>query len=69
MKSKGDFLQAIKSFYNCCENLDAGFHGCYGAGRLSEKIGDPMKAIDYYRMSKSREVLKIADDLEILINR
>jgi len=59
---------ALNAFLNCCQINDPGSNGCYGAGRMAEKLGDPQKAIEYYRMSHWEGSLKRADELEAELN-
>ena len=63
-----DKQSALNSFLNCCVNGDPGANGCYGAGRLTENMGDTVKAIQYYRMSHGKDSLKRADELEAQLN-
>jgi tetratricopeptide (TPR) repeat protein len=56
--------KAVDDFFNCCRNGDPGSNGCYNAGRMMEQLGDPQKAIEYYRLSQSQGALKRADELE-----
>lgn len=58
------FEKAANAFLNCCQNGDPGSHGCWGAGRMMEKLGNPLKAIEYYRLSQWETALKRADELE-----
>ncbi len=59
---------ALEAFLTCCNIDDAGSNGCYGAGRMAEKLGDPQKAIEYYRLSRWDGALKRADELEAELN-
>ena len=59
-----EFEKASASFLNCCFNGDPGSNGCYGAGRMMEKLGDPQKAIEYYRLSRWEGALNRAKELE-----
>jgi len=43
---------ALNAFKNACKFGDVGVHGCYGAGRLFEKLDDYPNAIDYYFKSR-----------------
>lgn len=63
-ESLNQYNKAVDSFLQCCENGDSGFHGCNGAGRMMEKLGNTREAIEYYRMSQSKIIQKQADDLE-----
>jgi tetratricopeptide (TPR) repeat protein len=56
--------QAKDAYLNCCKNEDPGDNGCYNAGRMAEILGNPRQAIEYYRMSKSDAVVKLAVELE-----
>jgi tetratricopeptide (TPR) repeat protein len=64
----GEFKKASDAFLNCCHNGDPGSNGCYGAGRMMEKLGHPQQAIEYYRFSDWEGALKRADELEHLLN-
>jgi len=58
------FVDAVDAFWQCCQNGDPGSHGCYGAGRMAEKLGDIPNAIRYYRRSHFSRALERADELE-----
>ncbi len=59
-----EFEKALDAFLNCCYYGDRGSNGCYGAGRMMERLGNPQQAIEYYRLSKWDGALKRADELE-----
>ncbi len=59
---------AVNAFLNCCRLGDAGENGCFGAGRMEEKLGNPQKAIEYYRLSFWDGALKRAAELEKQLN-
>jgi tetratricopeptide (TPR) repeat protein len=56
--------QSVKAYLQCCLHNDPGENGCYGAGRVMEKLGDPRKAIEYYRLSRWQPALDRANELE-----
>ena len=56
--------QALEAFWQCCQNGDPGSNGCYGAGRVAERLGDIPAAIRYYRRSHWQDALERADALE-----
>jgi tetratricopeptide (TPR) repeat protein len=55
---------SLNAYIQCCINNDPGYNGCEGAGRVMEKLGNPLKAIQYYRLSRWQGVLDRADELE-----
>jgi len=55
---------ALYSFSECCTNGDPNSLGCYRAGQVMEKLGDPHKAIGYYRLSHWQGALDRANELE-----
>jgi hypothetical protein len=63
-EKKSLFQQAENAYLKCCQNEDPGVEGCYGAGRMAEKLGDPQRAISYYRLSKWSTAQSKADELE-----
>ena len=65
---KGELEKASEAYLNCCSYGDPGSNGCYGAGRMMERIGNPQLAIEYYRLSYWEGALKRAQELEKLIN-
>jgi tetratricopeptide (TPR) repeat protein len=66
----GDLLRdsdpqvAIEAYLQSCYLGDPGKHGCYGAGRAAEAMGDIQAAIGYYRLSRWEGALDRADELE-----
>ncbi len=54
---------AMVDYWQCCLNGDRGSNGCYGAGRIAEKLGDIPAAIQYYRHSHWLPALQRADAL------
>lgn len=60
----GEPEKASEAFLNCCLNGDRGSNGCYGAGRIMERLGNVQKAIEYYRLSRWEGALKRAEELE-----
>jgi tetratricopeptide (TPR) repeat protein len=62
--SQSKFEQAKSAYLNCCKNEDPGGNGCFNAGRMAETLGDPRQAIEYYRMSKFDDIIKLAAELE-----
>lgn len=63
-EGQGLISEAEGSFLRCCENGDPGSNGCYGAGRMAEKLNDIPSAIQYYRRSHWLPALQRADELE-----
>jgi len=68
-ETQGNLTSSLDAFAKCCSNEDPGVNGCYGAGRVSEKLGDPLQAIQYYRMSRWLVAQQKADELEKSVNR
>lgn len=66
-EKSGEAEQAQSAFFKCCIYGDSGLNGCYGAGRMAEKLGEPPKAIEYYHLSEWEVALKRADELEDII--
>ena len=64
LESANRTQEAADAFLNCCRLGDPGSNGCYGAGRMEEKLGNPEKAIEYYRLSLWGGALQRADELE-----
>ena len=62
--SETDPQAAFEAFLRSCNLDDPGAHGCYGAGRMMEQLGDPQRAIEYYRRSHFEKALARADELE-----
>jgi tetratricopeptide (TPR) repeat protein len=58
------FDLARDSYYHCCSTGDTGSQGCYGAGRMEEKLGNPQAAIAAYLRSKYIRSLNRAKELE-----
>jgi tetratricopeptide (TPR) repeat protein len=67
-ESMNEYETASQAFYNCCRNGDPGRNGCFGAGRMEEKLGNPTQAIAYYRLSRFEDAQKRADELEDQLN-
>jgi tetratricopeptide (TPR) repeat protein len=63
-ENQGVLDDAEESFWQCCANGDPGSNGCYGAGRMAEKLDDIPAAIQYYRRSHWQPALQRADALE-----
>lgn len=63
-EQRGLLEEAVGAFWQCCQNGDPGSHGCYGAGRVSEQLGDIPNAIRYYRRSHFPPALERAAELE-----
>lgn len=63
-ESTEEYEEAKAAFLNCCYNGDPGSNGCYGAGRMMEKLGNIPQAIEYYRLSRWEGALARADELE-----
>ncbi len=57
-------LAAIQAYAHACFLDDPGLHGCYGAGYMSEKIGDIEAAIRFYRLSSFPKAQERAAELE-----
>ena len=55
---------AMEAYLQSCYNSDPGYHGCYGAGMMAERLGDLEAAILYYRLSQWPGSLDRADELE-----
>jgi tetratricopeptide (TPR) repeat protein len=62
-EQQGLFQAALDSFWQCCQNGDPGSNGCYGAGRMAEKLNDIPAAIRYYSRSHWLPALQRADEL------
>ncbi len=60
--------KAADAFMTCCQLDDPGGKGCYGAGRIYEKLGDLASAVAAYRLSKLPSSLQRANELEKRIN-
>ncbi|NIR63768.1 MAG: hypothetical protein GWO10_08350, partial [candidate division Zixibacteria bacterium] len=58
------FEDSFQAYAQCCQNGDPGSHGCFGAGRLSEKLGNIPMAIEYYQRSHHEPALDRAEELE-----
>ena len=56
--------ESVDSFLTCCRMGDPGNKGCWGAGRVYERLGDIPSAIHAYRQSTLPLALKRAVDLE-----
>ena len=63
-ENKDDLSNALNAFQACCNNADPGYHGCWGAGRVYEKLGDEISAISAYRLSTWENAHARADELE-----
>lgn len=63
-EAQGLLPASIDAFGQCCQNGDPGSNGCYGAGRVAEKLGDIPAAIHYYRLSHWQTALERAAELE-----
>ena len=59
-----NWQKALDAYLQCCYNGDPGVNGCYGAGRMAEKLNDPQSAIRYYRLSRWQPSRDKADELE-----
>jgi cytochrome c-type biogenesis protein CcmH/NrfG len=64
---EGRLSEALQAYLESCRRGDPGSHGCYGAGRTAEAMGDLTAALRYYRMSKWEGALQRAAELERLI--
>jgi len=62
--SKTNPQAALEAYLQSCHKGDPGSHGCYGAGRIAEELGEFQSAILYYRMSKWEYALQRAAQLE-----
>ncbi len=63
-ENEGLIADAEEAYLQCCQNGDPGSNGCYGAGRMAEKLDDIPNAIRYYRRSHWLPALERADMLE-----
>jgi tetratricopeptide (TPR) repeat protein len=63
-----EYGNATQGFLKCCQNGDPGRNGCFGAGRMMEKLGNLTQAITYYRLSRFDVAQQRADELEIQIS-
>jgi tetratricopeptide (TPR) repeat protein len=59
-----DLSAALEAYRMACRTGDAGGHGCLGAGRITEQMGDYEAAIGFYRMSRLPELWERATSLE-----
>jgi len=55
---------ATGAYMTCCRLEDPGYKGCYGAGRVYEKLGDIPAAIAAYRLSADPKARQRAAELE-----
>lgn len=55
---------AVQAYANACFLDDPGLHGCYGAGYMSERIGNLQAAIRFYRLSSFPKAQERAAELE-----
>lgn len=55
---------AVEAYLQSCYHGDPGNHGCYDAGLMMERLGDPQRAITYYRLSHWQGALDRARELE-----
>jgi tetratricopeptide (TPR) repeat protein len=60
----GDLPAALEAYRMACRTGDAGGHGCLGAGRIAEQMGDFTAAAGFYRMSRLPELWERAKELE-----
>ena len=67
-EKKGEWEMAFDAWSKCCKYGDPGSNGCFGAGRMMEKMGYSRQAIEFYRLSRWEESLKHADELEAQLN-
>lgn len=58
------FSQAETAYLECCNNQDPGDAGCFGAGRMAEKTGNPNQALQYYLRSRSPQAAERAGELK-----
>lgn len=63
---QGQINTAEEAYLQCCENGDPGSNGCYGAGRMAEKLNDVPAAIQFYRRSHWSGALQRAEALETI---
>jgi tetratricopeptide (TPR) repeat protein len=59
-----DLPAALEAYRMACRTGDAGGHGCLGAGRIAEQMGDYEAAIGFYQMSRLPELWERAKELE-----
>ncbi len=62
-EARDEVEPALHFFESCCLYDDPGLHGCYGAGRMYEKIGDIPGAINWYQLSTFDKALNRATEL------
>jgi tetratricopeptide (TPR) repeat protein len=65
-ESQEKFEEATNAYLECCKYDDPGSNGCYGAGRMMEILGSPLRAIEYYRLSHWDGAIERADELKNL---
>ena len=62
-RKEENYKEALDAFTNCCYDGDPGSNGCYGAGKVLEILGDPQRAIKFYRRSHWEVALNRAKEL------
>ena len=58
-----DLPAALEAYRMACRTGDAGGHGCLGAGKIAEQMGDYGAAVGFYRMSRLPELWERAERL------
>jgi tetratricopeptide (TPR) repeat protein len=58
-----DLAAALEAYRMACRTGDAGGHGCLGAGKIAEQMGDYGAAVGFYRMSRLPELWERAEKL------
>lgn len=55
---------AIQAYLNSCYYGDPGSNGCYRAGKTAERLGDYVRAAQYYRLSRNEGIRQLASEME-----
>jgi tetratricopeptide (TPR) repeat protein len=63
-KGEKQYQEAADAYLNCCKNGYSDKSVCLGAGQMMEKLGNLLKAVEYYRFSTLEEAHRRADELE-----
>ncbi len=65
MLKDSDPRSAMEAYLQGCYQGDFGYHGCIGAGKMAEELGEIDLAIKYYRHSIFPHALNRAEELEM----